>query len=132
MKLETKTVNMVSDCDWDDLVMKVYCLEYCLQQQDGCRDRGVLRLEVPDNSYDDSQMPDSVPEDVHTDHECGVQFEIWKKSDPDMPLKGGQPGSNLVTTWWQRAFYPHPQAVANDLHSRGLLPAGEYLIDIQW
>jgi hypothetical protein len=31
---------IIEDRDWDDLVSKTYGRIYCLQQQEGCRDRG--------------------------------------------------------------------------------------------
>lgn len=39
---------------------------------------------------------------------------------------------NGLSLWWERNFYPSVEVVANDLHARGLLPAGEYTIDIDW
>ena len=37
-----------------------------------------------------------------------------------------------IAMWWERNFYPDVQMIANDLHSKGLLQAGKYLIDIDW
>jgi hypothetical protein len=34
--------------------------------------------------------------------------------------------------WWDRNFYPNLQMVANDLHEKGLLAAGDYIISIDW
>jgi hypothetical protein len=34
--------------------------------------------------------------------------------------------------FWDRNFYPNVQMVANDLHKKGLLEAGEYSIRIDW
>ena len=33
---------------------------------------------------------------------------------------------------YRNYFYPNFQMIANDLHEKGLLPAGEYSIDIDW
>lgn len=33
---------------------------------------------------------------------------------------------------YQRNFYPHVDMIINDLHSKGLLKAGEYYIEIDW
>ena len=38
----------------------------------------------------------------------------------------------LIDLWWKRNFYPDIEMVANDLHAKGLLEAGEYAIDIDW
>jgi hypothetical protein len=37
-----------------------------------------------------------------------------------------------VAMWWERNFYPDVQMIANDLHAKGLLDAGEYVINIDW
>ena len=44
------------------------------------------------------------------------------------------PGKNKESTelWWERNFYPDVSMIINDLHSKGLLPAGDYSIDIDW
>ena len=34
--------------------------------------------------------------------------------------------------FWERNFYPHVEMVMNDLHAKGLVEAGEYVIDIDW
>jgi hypothetical protein len=34
--------------------------------------------------------------------------------------------------WWDRNFYPELQMVANDLHAKGLLAAGNHTILIDW
>ena len=37
-----------------------------------------------------------------------------------------------LSLWWQRNFYPDVQMVANDLFEKGLIEAGDYVIDIDW
>lgn len=124
-----KTCKVVEDRDWDDLVENTYNRPYCLQQQDDCRPRGMVELTVP-AEYDDEDMNDSVPEIVN-DLEIGVKFDVWLSRDPRQPLQQ-QKNNHDLDLWWHRNFYPHLQAVANDLHKRGLLEAGEYLINIVW
>ena len=34
--------------------------------------------------------------------------------------------------FWERNFYPNVNMIANDLHSKGLLESGEYIIVIDW
>jgi len=129
--MKIRTVNMIEVADWDVLVQKTYGRPYEFQQQNGCQDRGIHTFSVPnlDDCYDD-EMADSIPEVVNHD-EMGVKFAIWLARDPKQPLPGREDefGINL---WWSRNFYPDFQAVANDLHAKGLLEAGEYMINIDW
>ena len=126
MKITKKNVIEVSD--WDRLIMDTYGRPYSFQQQNGCQDRGAFPLTVPDGCDDD--WLDTVPEIVNGE-EMGVNFKSWLERDPKQPLKDQKYGHEL-DLWWTRNFYPEIQAVANDLHERGLLEAGEYLIDIDW
>ena len=126
MKIETKKV--VSVQDWDTLVQQTYERTYSFQQQNGCMDRGTFPLTVPAKAED--YPNDTVPEIVnHKD--MGVSFAAWLARDPKKPLEG-QSYDFELTLWWDRNFYPDIQMVANDLHAKGLLEAGEYLIDIDW
>lgn len=130
MKIRTEKV--ISVQDWDELVTKTYGRPYAFQQQDGCKSRGVFRFEVP-NQADDYEN-NTVPEVVnHPD--MGVSFKAWLARDPKAPLTGepDKPMSQwTIDLWWGRNFYPDHQMVANDLHARGLLGAGEYTILIDW
>ena len=134
-EMNTKTVKMISVSDWDKLVKETYCRPYCFQQQDGCKDRGVVHLNVPDIA--DDYPNDTVPETIN-DPKMGVSFSAWLKRDPKTPL--ANPKSPLtvsdktweINLWWERNFFPNIQMVANDLHAKGLLEAGNYAIDIDW
>lgn len=44
----------------------------------------------------------------------------WKQDESNIEL------------FWKRNFYPCLQSVANDLHKKGLVESGEYLIEIDW
>lgn len=90
--------------------------------------RGTYHLTVPSGAYDFNN--DTVPEIVN--HvEMGVSFKAWLARDPKQPLSSREDGSGLEL-WWTRNFYPSVEMIANDLHDRGLLEAGEYLIIIDW
>lgn len=126
MKIRTEKV--IDDSEWDAFVTKTYGRPYCFQQQDGCRSRGIFRLSVPNDAQD--YESDSVPEVVnHSD--MGVSFAAWLARDPKQPLLGQQYDFQL-SLWWNRNFYPDIHMVANDLHAKGLLEAGDYLINIDW
>ena len=132
-KLKTKTKIVIEDSDWDELVMETYKRPYCFQQQDGCQERGTVDLTVPGCADDFKNT--TVPEIVN-DKEMGVSFEAWLARDPKQPLSDPKEDNGTaqwaIGMWWGRNFYPELQTLANDLHDKGLLDAGEYVIDIDW
>ncbi len=128
LKIQTKKVIEVSD--WDDLVQETYGRPYSFQQQDGCKSRGNHSLTVPDDTYDFEN--DTVPEEVNHS-EMGVSFKAWLERDPEKLLEGQNPEYGWqLGLWWARNFYPDIQMVANDLHEKGLIDAGDYTINIDW
>jgi hypothetical protein len=122
--MKTKTVTMIDVDEWDKLVKDTYKKPYSFQQQDGCKDRGIFNLTVP------SSVEDFVPEIVNHE-DMGVSFKAWLARDPKQPLEEDKETWAIVM-WWERNFYPDIQIVANDLHEKGLLEAGEYTINIDW
>lgn len=125
-----KNTRLIEVSDWDELVEKTYGKPYNFQQQEGCRDRGTFSLTVPSDFDNEEDMNDSIPDNAN-DEEMGVKFEVWLSRDPNQPLE------NQMYEWenklfWERNFYPSIYTLANDLHSKGLLEAGEYLINIDW
>ena len=127
--IKIRTVQIIDLQDWDKLVTETYKRPYSFQQQDGCKSRGMEELNVPSLFGDDFEN-DTVPEIVN-DPEMGVSFAAWLARDPSKLLESDDSKSSL-RRWWDRNFYPHIDAVADDLHSKGLLPAGKYLINIDW
>jgi hypothetical protein len=78
----------------------------------------------------DDWQRETVPE--VTNHPLmGVSFAAWLARDPKQPL-ADRNEDWAVEMWWHRNFYPDVGMIANDLHARGLLPAGEYSINIDW
>lgn len=127
--MKIRTVKMIEVFDWDELVQKTYGRPYSFQQQNGCQSRGIHEFTVPDpdEAYDE-EMNDDIPEVVNGD-EMGVKFAVWLARDPQQRLPERDDTFGL-TLWWERNFYPDFQTVANDLHAKGLLEAGEYTINI--
>jgi hypothetical protein len=129
--LKTKTIKVVSVQDWDDLVTKTYGKPYMFQQQDGCKPRGTDYFSVPSEEWDgDCHEDDEIPFEVNG-KEMGVTFESWLKTNPEDTRK------HFNSDWenrlfWERNFYPHLEMIVNDLHAKGLLEEGEYMIDIDW
>lgn len=134
--MKTRTETVIDVGEWDKLVQDTYGRVYSFQQQDDCRDRGNFYLTVP-KDIDESHLPDSIPEVVNHNI-MGVKFAAWLARDPKQPLDGSGDRKEYysdqwaIDLWWARNFYPDIQVVANELHSKGLLPAGEYTIDIDW
>ncbi len=124
---------MINVSEWDKLVKDTYKRPYCFQQQDGCKDRGTFPITVPE--FADDYENDTVPEEVNHE-EMGVSFKAWLNRDPKSPLKDEEEGSDTeqweIDMWWDRNFYPNIQMIANDLQERGLLDAGDYVINIDW
>ncbi len=125
--MKIRKENVVDVQDWDRLVTDTYKRPYSFQQQDGCKSRGIFRFSVPDEAEDYEN--DTVKEQVNGD-EMGVSFKAWLERNPKKPV--GRETGYSIGLWWDRNFYPDIQMVANDLHSKGLLDAGEYTIDIDW
>lgn len=127
-----KQVTMIEVDDWDDLVQKTYNRPYSFQQQDGCKERGTEQVFVPsDHPYDYEN--DTIPEEVNGE-EMGVSFKSWLERDPNQALGSKDLWDRLhgLEMFWERNFYPSVDMIANDLHQRGLLPAGKYMINIDW
>lgn len=130
--MKTRTEKVIDTHEWDKLVIATYGRPYCFQQQEGCKSRGSFRFTVPAESQDED-MNDSIPETVN-DPVMGVKFAKWLERDPKAPLNADELWGEqwCIDLWWTRNFYPDFQTVANDLHVKGLLEAGDYTIDIDW
>lgn len=118
-----KTEKVIMSQEWDRVVTETYGRPYCLQQQNGRQNCGLVYFEVPGES-NDSDMNDFIPEFLND--VMGVKFAQWLDRNP---IKLTPSGKN-DPIWWERNFYPDFQTVANDLYTKGLLEAGEHIICI--
>jgi len=130
--MKIKTVQSIDSFELDELVEKTYGRPYCYQQQDGCKDRGVESLTVPvpfPEDFENTTIPEKVNGEV-----MGVSLASWLARDPHQKLVTGDDWDREhgLVLFWQRNFYPHIDVVVNDLHAKGLLPAGEYQLVIDW
>lgn len=116
--------------DWDELVSTTYGKVYSFQQQEGCKDRGIFTLDVPSKDTYDAEMNETIEELVNSE-EMGVKFQQWLARDPKQAI-GEETEQWMIDLWWERNFYPDIHTIANDLHSKGLLEAGKYIINIDW
>lgn len=129
MALKSKKVSIVDLHDWDTLVKETYGKPYSFQQQDGCKERQLVYINVPESEPYDYENS-SVPEIVNHD-EMGVSFAAWIARDPKQLIenRSDEWATNL---WWSRNFYPHIDMIINDLHSKGIIEEGSYAIEIDW
>lgn len=130
--INIKSIQSIDCQDLDELIVETYGWPFSFQQQDGCKSRGVDHITVPvSDPYD--YKNDTIPEGVNGD-EMGVSFAAWLARDPKQALVADDAWDREhgLDLFWDRNFYPNLDMVVNDLHARGLLPAGEYQIVIDW
>ena len=75
-------------------------------------------------------MHHSIHESVNEEI-MGVKFSTWLKRDPKK-LRSESDSEISLKIFWARKFYPDVHTVANDLHKKGLIEAGSYIINIDW
>ena len=150
--MNIKIIKQIDVQEWDKLVRKTYNKNYSLQQQEGCKSRGVeiITTDIIVEEYDYEN--DTIPEVINGD-EMGVSFKAWLEKDPNAPLNpskeelyscnyywGKTPkdeeewkkDKSHIDLFWKRNFYPDPNVIAVDLCKKGLLEPGEYQIKIDW
>lgn len=111
------------------MVVETYGKLYCFQQQDGCKGRGTYKFTVPiknSEDFEDTEIPEIV-----NGPEMGVKFESWLARDQKQPLKN-QIYDFQLELWWNRNFYPHIEKIIDDMHKKGILSEGEYVINVDW
>jgi hypothetical protein len=129
--IKTRTISIIDVSDWDKLVQTTYNKPYSFQQQEGCQERQLVDITVPDGELEDWDFEnDTIPEVINGD-EMGVSFKAWLARDPK-EWNGDEQDRSFIDLFWHRNFYPNVQVLANDLYKRNLIPAGEYSIHIDW
>ena len=126
IKVQNKQVIRVKD--WDDLVTKTYGKPYKFQQQAYCKPRGTHYITIPEEAEDYEN--DTVLEEINGE-QMGVSFAAWLARDVKQ-WNGAPEDKQFLSLFWDRNFYPNVQMVANDLHQKGMIPAGNYVIEIDW
>jgi hypothetical protein len=136
--IKVNNVKMIETHDWDRLVLDTYGKPYCFQQQYGCQSRGVFTLTIPSEYTEDEYMNDEIPYKINGS-EMGVKFKVWLDTtiediNREFERVNGKPETyqdqNLL--FWYRNFYPDINTVADDLHKKGLIEAGDYVVNIDW
>lgn len=125
-----RNVKMIECWDWDKLISDTYKRPYSFQQQEDCKPRGTFEITIPSDYTEDEEMNDVIPEIVNGD-KMGVKFKVWLERDPKQKIPNQSQGYELEL-FWERNFYPDKYTVANDLHKKGLIEAGDYIINIDW
>lgn len=120
--MRVENIKLIWESELSELVRETYGRPYRLQQQGDCMAQdSMLRATVPDDGWF------SIDDEPH--------FEEWKARDVNLQPEGVADWSEHSwrrDLWWDRKFYPHYQVVLNDLHARGLLEAGDYVIHVYW
>ena len=129
--MNIKKVNMITVQDWDNLVQKTYNKLYKFQQQNGCQERGIFNITIPCLYTEDDEMNDEIPFKINGS-KMGVKFEVWLNGDPEQHRRRNNWHDFDISLFWSRNFYPDIYTVANDLFNKGLIEAGDYLINIDW
>lgn len=135
--LKINTINYIKVEDWDAFVQEIYQVPYCLQQQDGGLERGLQEFEVPVDSPDLYENIYAVSTSIYG-KDRGVSFEAWCNSNVSLikelltNSKNNKLEHDGFVLFFYRKFYPSLQALANDLHAKGLIPEGKYAIIIDW
>ena len=123
--LKSKAVQIVQHYDWDEFVEEVYAKTYKFKKQPDKLFTRMQFITVPlaeVEEYKNTKIPfEPFP------LQFGVSFETWKNSTPEETLQ------HFKFDWddddfWECGFFPHIQMIAHDLHAKGLLEAGEYVI----
>lgn len=131
MSLKYANRKVIDEYDWNQLVIKTYGKPYAFQQQEGCMQNNTFfEIDIPCELTNDENMHDSIPEEINGE-EMGVKFETWLARDPKQSVDGDNSGWG-INLFWERNFYPDIYTLANDLHKKGLIEEGCYIIKIDW
>lgn len=128
--MQIKKTNMIEESDFSELVQSTYGKPYRFQQQSGCMDRGTFELKIPSEYTSEEEMYDEITEELNGEL-MGVKFEKWLERDPKQPV-GEYTDQPFIDIFWERNFYPDIYTLVNDLHAKGLIEAGDYIINIDW
>lgn len=142
-ELKIEDYKVVYDGEWSRFVSEVYGRPYDLQQQDGGMSRCHLYVEVPVAPEDIEIFKEDCLGDISPCDEKSmcVDFERWLSRDPEQLVPDDVVRQDCswvenkrfnTDLWWERNFYPHIDILANDLYEKGFLPAGQYLILVDW
>lgn len=129
LRYETKKV--IDSYSLDKLIRETYGNPYCFQQQDGCKSRGVEYITIPvrePDYYENTSLEFKI-----NGSEMGVSFDTWLTTTvEEVNARHPESYKGQNDLWWERNFYPHIETIMNDLYEKGLIEAGDYMINIDW
>jgi hypothetical protein len=124
--LKIEDVKLIWESELSELVTKTYGRPYSLQQQDEMMAQDtILRVRVPEGLEPWNESYDENPEG----YTPLPTLARWAATET--PAEHRFP-SYREEMWWHRNFYPCRDEVLGDLHDKGLLPAGDYVIHCWW
>ena len=136
--LEYKTIRVIKEHDFNELVTNTYGLPYKLQQQNGIMERQYFEIyidseeviEGDETEYDD--IHESIPLEINGPERL-VRFGTWVNSNPtDIMKEAGWTKEYEIRLFYHRNFYPPLDMLLGDLYKKGLLEEGTFYINIDW
>lgn len=124
--LKTKTVQRISTIDWDMIIIETYGKPYQYHHQFGVEEGEAADIIVPFGEWTWDFENAEIPFVVNCE-KFGVCFKTWLNTKPEETTKYFR-NDFYNELFWTRHFYPDLSMIVNDLHARGLLEAGEYII----
>lgn len=127
-----ETVKLVESSELDRFVEEIYGKPFCFQQQAGCRSRGTISVTVPVKYLKDFEEGYDAKEVAESEGYYSVSLKDWLDRDPDEKFQSNEKYDWETIMIWQRNFYPDIDVIFDDLHKKGLIEEGKYLINISW
>ena len=115
-RLSHYQATVLHESEFSNLVRQTFERPYSLQQQG-------------DMHSQESFIRFDVPAELEWEHEPSL--ETWLATTPPDPEDHSMAAfTNRLR--WDREFYPDLQDIANELHARGQLDAGTYVLHVWW
>jgi hypothetical protein len=130
--MKYETIKYVQVSDLDDFIEETYKRPFSFQQQFGCRARGTQYVKVPVKDVEEGYVLEGyVLEDIIKNEYGSVSLKDWLERDPTEQLSESDSAWTLEM-FWERNFFPNIEILFDDLFKKGLIEAGEYVINIDW
>ena len=118
-RLSHYQATVLHESEFSDLVRQTFERPYSLQQQgDMHSQESFVRFDVPADREEE-------------EHWQAVSMEEWLAATPPDPEDRSMEAFTDRLRW-DREFYPQLDSVANELHARGQLDAGTYVLHVWW
>jgi hypothetical protein len=131
--LKLNKVTLIEENEFSDFVSEVYGRPYRYQQTEGCLEKGTVKFSVPYERYFKPDYKENVNDSGNINKP--VRFREWLSRDPkEKPPVGLFNGDSYwyISLFWNRHFYPYFGDLIDDLHKKGYVEEGEYILRIDW